>query len=110
MLAVAFTVTWSHLLAMALSAQTSTTRLMPFTAVRAEMAGAGATAQVLRSALLPTLNTKSVLLSAVLPSPAMSTNSTMAGTTLGSKDVGDPVNLEVDVIAKYVERLVGARR
>ena len=35
---------------------------------------------------------------------------TLAGTTLGTKDVGEPVNLEVDVIAKYVERLVGARR
>jgi len=35
---------------------------------------------------------------------------TLAGTTLGSKGVGDPVNLEVDVIAKYVERLVGAGR
>ena len=28
-------------------------------------------------------------------------------TTLGHKVVGDPVNLEVDVIAKYVERLLG---
>jgi riboflavin synthase len=28
-------------------------------------------------------------------------------TTLGHKHVGDPVNLEVDVIAKYVERLMG---
>jgi riboflavin synthase len=35
---------------------------------------------------------------------------TLADTTLGTKDVGDPVNLEVDVIAKYVERLVGAPR
>ena len=35
---------------------------------------------------------------------------TLADTTLGTKDVGDPVNLEVDVIAKYVERLVGERR
>ena len=34
---------------------------------------------------------------------------TLAETTLGSRAVGDPVNLEVDVIAKYVERLVGAR-
>jgi riboflavin synthase len=34
---------------------------------------------------------------------------TLALTTLGHKDVGDPVNLEVDVIAKYVERLLGAR-
>ncbi len=31
---------------------------------------------------------------------------TLAATTLGIKDVGDPVNLEVDVIAKYVERLL----
>lgn len=30
---------------------------------------------------------------------------TLDRTTLGRKDVGDPVNLEVDVIAKYVERL-----
>ncbi|MGW2848193.1 riboflavin synthase, partial [Streptomyces sp. NPDC001274] len=28
-------------------------------------------------------------------------------TTLGIKKPGDPVNLEVDVIAKYVERLLG---
>ncbi|WP_431041197.1 riboflavin synthase [Streptomyces sp. P1-3] len=32
---------------------------------------------------------------------------TLALTTLGIKQVGDPVNLEVDVIAKYVERLMG---
>jgi riboflavin synthase len=31
---------------------------------------------------------------------------TLKLTTLGHKDVGDPVNLEVDVIAKYVEKLV----
>jgi riboflavin synthase len=31
---------------------------------------------------------------------------TLAVTTLGSARVGDPVNLEVDVIAKYVERLL----
>ena len=30
-------------------------------------------------------------------------------TTLGRKGVGDPVNLEVDVLAKYVERLLAAR-
>ncbi|MFE3199786.1 riboflavin synthase [Embleya sp. NPDC059237] len=30
---------------------------------------------------------------------------TLALTTLGVKTVGDPVNLEVDIIAKYVERL-----
>jgi riboflavin synthase len=33
---------------------------------------------------------------------------TLKLTTLGSKGVGDPVNLEVDVIAKYVEKLLGA--
>ncbi|MGW0556500.1 riboflavin synthase [Streptomyces sp. NPDC002926] len=33
---------------------------------------------------------------------------TLALTTLGIKQPGDPVNLEVDVIAKYVERLLGA--
>jgi len=31
---------------------------------------------------------------------------TLSLTTLGHKGLGDPVNLEVDVIAKYVERLV----
>ncbi|GHE85186.1 riboflavin synthase subunit alpha [Streptomyces longispororuber] len=34
---------------------------------------------------------------------------TLALTTLGHKQPGDPVNLEVDVIAKYVERLLGSR-
>lgn len=34
---------------------------------------------------------------------------TLKLTTLGRKRVGDPVNLEVDVIAKYVERLLGGR-
>ncbi|PZT73978.1 MULTISPECIES: riboflavin synthase [unclassified Streptomyces] len=33
---------------------------------------------------------------------------TLALTTLGLKGPGEPVNLEVDVIAKYVERLLGA--
>ncbi|MGW0467818.1 riboflavin synthase [Streptomyces sp. NPDC003027] len=33
---------------------------------------------------------------------------TLALTTLGIKRPGDPVNLEVDVIAKYVERLLGS--
>lgn len=32
---------------------------------------------------------------------------TLALTTLGVKEPGDPVNLEVDVLAKYVERLLG---
>ncbi len=31
---------------------------------------------------------------------------TLARTTLGRTAVGEPVNLEVDVIAKYVERLL----
>ena len=34
---------------------------------------------------------------------------TLAVTTLGELAAGDPVNLEVDVLAKYVERLLGAR-
>ncbi|MER5443826.1 riboflavin synthase [Streptomyces sp. NPDC002790] len=34
---------------------------------------------------------------------------TLALTTLGPKQAGDPVNLEVDVIAKYVERMLGTR-
>ncbi len=33
---------------------------------------------------------------------------TLSRTTLGRKQPGDPVNLEVDVIAKYVEKLLGA--
>ena len=35
---------------------------------------------------------------------------TLDVTTLGTARVGDPVNLEVDVIAKYVEALVGGSR
>jgi riboflavin synthase len=35
---------------------------------------------------------------------------TMAVTTLGDREPGDPVNLEVDVLAKYVERAVGRLR
>jgi riboflavin synthase len=34
---------------------------------------------------------------------------TLGLTTLGLKGVGDPVNLEVDVLAKYVERLLEGR-
>lgn len=34
---------------------------------------------------------------------------TLRETTMGRRAPGDPVNLEVDVIAKYVERLLGAR-
>ena len=35
---------------------------------------------------------------------------TLRATTLGVKQPGDPVNLEVDVLAKYVARLLEARR
>jgi riboflavin synthase len=35
---------------------------------------------------------------------------TLAGTTLGVRKIGDPVNLEVDVIAKYVEKMLGGRK
>ncbi|ROO83915.1 riboflavin synthase alpha chain [Actinocorallia herbida] len=35
---------------------------------------------------------------------------TLELTTLGRKAVGDPVNLEVDVVAKYVERMIGDRK
>ncbi len=35
---------------------------------------------------------------------------TLRETTLGGRAPGDPVNLEVDVIAKYVERLLGGSR
>jgi len=33
---------------------------------------------------------------------------TLAVTTLGTKRAGDPVNLEVDIVAKYVERLLSS--
>ena len=35
---------------------------------------------------------------------------TIDRTTLGSAEPGTPVNLEVDVLAKYVEKLIGARQ
>ncbi|MCW2840898.1 MAG: riboflavin synthase [Aeromicrobium sp.] len=35
---------------------------------------------------------------------------TLADTTLGAKAPGDRVNLEVDILAKYVERLLAAQR
>ncbi|WP_018789453.1 riboflavin synthase [Salinispora arenicola] len=35
---------------------------------------------------------------------------TLGLTTLGSRGVGDAVNVEVDVLAKYVERLLGGHR
>jgi riboflavin synthase len=34
---------------------------------------------------------------------------TLALTTLGHKKAGDPVNLEVDIVGKYVERMFGDR-
>jgi riboflavin synthase len=34
---------------------------------------------------------------------------TLELTTLGRAQIGDPVNIEVDVLAKYVERLLGAQ-
>ena len=34
---------------------------------------------------------------------------TLARTTLGFKQAGDTVNLEVDILAKYVERLLGTK-
>ncbi len=34
---------------------------------------------------------------------------TLEKTTLGSKNIGDEVNIEVDVLAKYVERLIQVR-
>lgn len=34
---------------------------------------------------------------------------TLAATTLGERQVGDDVNIEVDVIAKHVERLLGVQ-
>ena len=35
---------------------------------------------------------------------------TLSVTTLGAKQPGDPVNLEADVLAKYVERLLATRQ
>jgi riboflavin synthase len=35
---------------------------------------------------------------------------TLSLTTLGGKGPGDPVNLEADVVAKYVERMLGDRK
>lgn len=34
---------------------------------------------------------------------------TLSVTTLGRREPGDALNVEVDVLAKYVERLLGAR-
>lgn len=35
---------------------------------------------------------------------------TVQVTTLGNLEVGDPVNLEIDLIARYVERMVGSHK
>ena len=35
---------------------------------------------------------------------------TLRETTLGERRIGDVVNLEIDVIAKYVERLLEAKQ
>jgi riboflavin synthase len=35
---------------------------------------------------------------------------TLAKTTLGARKEGDQVNIEVDVLAKYVERLMKVQR
>ncbi len=56
--------------------------------------------------------TVSSVSSADLPEPWFEVSlipTTLRETTLGSRAPGEPVNLEVDVIAKYVERLLGGR-
>lgn len=56
--------------------------------------------------------TVSALSGATDPEPWLEVSlipTTLRETTLGRRAAGDPVNLEVDVIAKYVERLMGAR-
>ncbi len=56
--------------------------------------------------------TVSALSAATDPQPWLEVSlipTTLRETTLGTRAPGDPVNLEVDVIAKYVERLLGAR-
>jgi riboflavin synthase len=57
--------------------------------------------------------TVSGLSSATDPEPWLEVSlipTTLRETTLGARATGDPVNLEVDVIAKHVERLLEARR
>jgi riboflavin synthase len=57
--------------------------------------------------------TVSAVGAAQLPDPWFEVSlipTTLRETTLGHRAPGDPVNLEVDVIAKYVERLLEARR
>ncbi len=56
--------------------------------------------------------TVSAVSAADLPEPWFEVSlipTTLRETTLGARTPGDPVNLEVDVIAKYVERLMGGR-
>jgi riboflavin synthase len=56
--------------------------------------------------------TVSAVSSADIPEPWFEVSlipTTLRETTLGARAPGDPVNLEVDVIAKYVERLLGGR-
>jgi riboflavin synthase len=51
--------------------------------------------------------------SAFVPEPWFEVSlipTTLRETTLGARAPGEPVNLEVDVIAKYVERLLGGSR
>jgi riboflavin synthase len=50
----------------------------------------------------PTADTESSFTVALIPE-------TLTRTTLGTAEVGTKVNLEVDVIAKYVERLTATR-
>jgi riboflavin synthase len=57
--------------------------------------------------------TVSAVSAADLPEPWFEVSlipTTLRETTLGARTPGDPVNLEVDVIAKYVERLLGGSR
>jgi riboflavin synthase len=57
--------------------------------------------------------TVSAVSAADLPQPWFEVSlipTTLRETTLGRRAPGDPVNLEVDVIAKYVERLMEGRR
>ena len=68
--------------------------------------------QSVPSAATPTAATVSALSAVDDPEPWFEVSlipATLRETTLGGRAPGDPVNLEVDVIAKYVERLLGAR-
>ncbi|MGY1916432.1 riboflavin synthase [Blastococcus sp. SYSU DS0973] len=57
--------------------------------------------------------TVSAVSAATVPEPWFEVSlipTTLRETTLGARATGEPVNLEVDVIAKYVERLLEVRR